>query len=97
MPLYTYQCEKGHIAEAWRNISEREDGPECECGLCMRMIITPVRINAAFLGSSRNEGYRCPVTQEWVDTKKRRMEIMTEHNLREYCGPDRVGPEPQTE
>lgn len=96
MPLYTYQCAKNHTKEQWSSISERESAPPCECGLSMKMVITPVRINGAFLGSARNEGYKCPVTQEWVSTKKRRREIMAEHNLREYSGPDRVGPEPQT-
>jgi putative FmdB family regulatory protein len=93
MPLYTYKCEKGHTKEAWSSISERESGPACECGLSMQMIITPVRINGAFLGSYANPGYRCPITQQWVDSKKQRLNIMAEHNVREYDGPVRVGPE----
>lgn len=97
MPIYTYECEKGHRKEGWSSISERENAPPCDCGLPMRMVITPVRVNGQFLGSAANPGYMCPVTQQWVDTKKKRLNIMAEHNLREYCGPERVGPEPQTD
>jgi hypothetical protein len=63
-----------------------DDCPACECGLPSQKIITPVMFNAGFLGSYRNPGYQCPVTNKWVDTKRERRNIMDKHDLVEYCG-----------
>jgi len=86
MPLYVYQCEKGHTTEAYRSIAEMDDCPACECGLGTKKIITPVMFNAGFLGSTRCPGYVCPVTKEWVETKRKRRNIMDKHDLVEYAG-----------
>lgn len=86
MPTYVYQCEQGHTTEAYRKIAELDDCPVCSCGLETKKIITAVMFNAGFLGSYRNQGYQCPVTNDWVDTKRKRKNIMAEHNLVEYAG-----------
>jgi putative FmdB family regulatory protein len=86
MPLYVYQCEKGHTTEAYRSISEMDNCPVCDCGLETKKIITPVMFTASFLGSHRNPGYKCPVTNEWVESKRKRLNIMAKHDLVEYAG-----------
>lgn len=86
MPLYVYQCEKGHKTEAIRTISEMNDAPLCECGLRTQKIITPVMFSESFLGSAKNPGYLCPVTNKYVETKRERLNIMAKHDLVEYSG-----------
>jgi len=93
MPIYVYQCEKGHKKEEWRKISEIDDPVTCDCGLSMKQIITAVMFNAGFLGSVRNPGYLCPVTNQWVETKKKRLNIMAKHDLVEYAGKKPEQPE----
>jgi putative FmdB family regulatory protein len=93
MPLYVYQCAQGHTTEAYRPIAELDNCPACDCGLETKKIITPVMINGAFLGSYRNPGYKCPVTNQWVDTKRERLNIMAKHDLVEYTG--RTAPKPE--
>jgi putative FmdB family regulatory protein len=85
MPIYVYECAEGHRKEEIRKISERENAPQCDCGHSMRMVITPVNINGAFLGSAKNPGYKCPITEQWVSSKKQRRNIMAQHNVIE-CG-----------
>lgn len=86
MPIYVYQCEQGHRKEEWRRISEMDDPVTCDCSLPMKKIITPVQFTAGFLGSARNPGYQCPVTNEWVESKRKRRNIMAKHDLVEYSG-----------
>jgi putative FmdB family regulatory protein len=86
MPLYVYECPEGHRKDAFRSISDRNNAPECDCGLSMQKVILPVMFNESFLGSSKNEGYKCPVTNEWVDSKRKRLNIMDKHDLVEYAG-----------
>lgn len=93
MPLYVYQCAQGHTTEAYRKIAEMDDPLACECGLETKKIITPVMFNAGFLGSHRNPGYQCPVTNEWVESKRKRLNIMAKHDLVEYTG--RTAPKPE--
>lgn len=79
MPLYTYHCDLcGKTEDAYRSMSERDNGPECHGK--MRKIIVPTMIGA-ILGVASNPGYSCPVTGEFVTSTKRRKEIMKEHNL----------------
>lgn len=40
MPLYEYECEDGHITEAWRSIAERNEPIQCECGKESRKIMS---------------------------------------------------------
>jgi putative FmdB family regulatory protein len=78
MPLYTYKCKCGKTEDAWRSIAEMEDSPECH-GKMIQVIIPPNI--APILGGGNNPGYHCVVTDQWVDSKRKRREIMKEHNL----------------
>lgn len=80
MPLYTYKCmECGKTQDAFNSISNRFNGPEC-CGKPTEHQIVPTQI-APIIGGGNLPGYKCPVTGEFVTSRKRRKEIMQKHNL----------------
>ena len=80
MPIYTYGCDKcERVTDAYRPMAEREQGPEC-CGQPMKQRIVPPMI-APILGGGSMPGYKCPVTDTFVTSRKQRREIMAEHNL----------------
>lgn len=83
--LYTYRCKScGATTDAYRKVEKRHDAPPCAaCGGQTHQIITQVNFNAV-MGAHDNPGYMCPVTDEWVDSKKKRRRIMDEHDLVEW-------------
>lgn len=82
MPLYTFKCQEcDHVQDAMRSLSERENSPFCEeCGSKTRQIIVPVQI-APVLGGGDFPGYKCPITDEFVTSRRQRRNIIAEHNL----------------
>lgn len=79
MPLYVYKCKAcGKVEEAYRSIADRHTGPECH-GEMEFQISTPMI--APVLGGGSIPGYQCPVSGEHVTSRRRRREIMKEHNL----------------
>jgi len=81
MPTYTYTCDScGAEREDIRRVADRHDPTDCECGASMRFRIIPPQI-APILGGGDLPGYKCPVTDEFVTSKKRRRQIMKEHDL----------------
>lgn len=81
MPLYTYQCAQcGRVEDAMRRMSDRANGPAC-CGETMPQKIVAPMVQAQILGGGSCPGYKCVVTGEYVTSRKRRREIMAQHNL----------------
>ena len=81
MPLYTYRCECGHEQDGYNPVSNRHLSPSCEtCGKKTKLAIVPVQI-APVLGGGSFDGYKCPITDEYVTSRKRRREIIKENNL----------------
>lgn len=80
MPIYTYQCDCGKIIDEYRSIDNRYNLPVCDCGHKMQLKIMPTQI-APVLGGGDFQGYKCPVTEKWVTSRKERKNIMAEHNL----------------
>lgn len=78
MPLYTYKCKCGKVEDAYRSLADRLKAPKCHGK--MKQIIVPPMIQP-ILGGGNNPGYKCVVTDQWVDSRKKRREIMKEHNL----------------
>ena len=80
--LYTYRCKScGATTDAHRKVKDRANAPDCQsCGGETYHILVPVRFNAV-MGGHDNPGYQCPVTDTWVDSKRKRRSIMDEHNL----------------
>lgn len=80
MPTYDYKCSKcGATQEAIRKISERNQGPEC-CGESMKKQISAPMLQP-IIGGGSFEGYHCVVSDEWVDSRKKRREIIAKHDL----------------
>ncbi len=90
--LYEYSCECGEVTEASRSCDERHDSPPCKaCGDDTTLKITGgVGFSGGFLGSAANPGYMCPVTDQFIDSKKKRNEVMAVHGLREHTSADKV-------
>lgn len=81
MPTYTYQCPKcGRVADAIRRMADHATGPDC-CGAAMAQKIVAPMIQAQILGGGSCPGYQCIVTGEYVTSRRRRREIMAQHNL----------------
>lgn len=79
MPLYTYECPKcGKIEDAIRKIADRHDGPMCCEPMKQKIVSTNI---APVLGGGDFPGYKCPVTGEFVTSRRRRKQIMAENNL----------------
>lgn len=84
MPVYTYRCNDcAQTFEEVRKIAHMDDPAPCSCGSeDTRCIIVPVRFNRVY-GAADFPGYRCIVTDQWVDSRKKRRDIEREHNLQE--------------
>lgn len=81
MPVYDYKCiECGASKDAFRSIADRENAPECDCGGKMQKMITPTQVGLV-MGGYAMPGYKCPVSGEYVTSRKQRREIMARHNL----------------
>lgn len=79
MPTYTYQCKTcGKIEDSFRKIADRDNNPICH-GEMVRKIIPPML--QPVLGGGGLQGYKCPVTDKWITSRKERKNIMAEHNL----------------
>lgn len=45
MPIYAYECVKGHGTEQFFSVAEMQRNVKCHCGLWASQIITPVAIH----------------------------------------------------
>lgn len=46
MPIYEYQCERGHITEGWNKVAERHASPVCkDCKSITALKISATRSN----------------------------------------------------
>ena len=81
MPIYTYQCQDcERIQDAHRSIAKRNDSPVCPCGGDTAKKIVPAMV-APVMGGGSFPGYQCPVSNEFVTSRKQRREIMKRHDL----------------
>lgn len=82
MPLYDYQCQTCKtVIQKSNSIANHSEGGEC-CGAKRKQVILHApMVEASFLGSYKNPGYLCPVTDKWIDSKRARRNMMAEHNV----------------
>lgn len=81
MPIYSYKCaECGELTDEYNLISHRHKTPVCACGGETALSIQPTQI-APVMGGGDFPGYKCPVTDEFVSSRKRRKYIMDSNNL----------------
>lgn len=90
--IYEYRCtECSHISTYNRRMAERNDPASCEeCGGATRRVITGGQGFTNVYGGGDFPGYMCPVTDQWVDSRRKRKEIMKRHNLGEHSSADQV-------
>jgi hypothetical protein len=88
--IYDYRCDACNRDEkdVWQRMNDPP--PEC-CGQPMKQVIgVPPQVNAFFFGSTKNPGYHCPVSERWIDTKRKRLTVMDEFNVSPKEGPLRT-------
>lgn len=92
--IYSYRCKDcKHVTTAHRAIDNRNDPIDCvECGSANTFlkITGGVGFDSVY-GAGDFPGYMCPVTDTWVDSRKKRKEIMARHNLGEHSSADTKG------
>ena len=82
MQLYHYRCDKcSETTTAFRKVADLERGPIC-CERAMKNVIRAPMIQPV-LGGGDFQGYDCPVSGQFVNSRKQRREIMSEHRLSE--------------
>lgn len=81
--LYEYKCPSCHTSVTVnRPVANYDDPLECpECMKPMKRRITGGLGFTPVMGGADMPGYKCPVTDQWVDSKKKRREIMAKHDL----------------
>lgn len=80
MPLYEYQCERGHVTTELRSVAHMHDPVDCPaCGFpARRAIITPPRVFGDL------PGYESPATGRWIDGRRARAEDLARSGCRPY-------------
>ena len=81
MPLYDYKCKCGHVEVAQNKIDDRETHAPSHCDEQMRMIITGSYHIAPVLGGGGFQGYKCPITDKFVTSRRERRNIIAEHGV----------------
>lgn len=76
MPLYDFQCAEGHKFEKFVALKDFEDPVFCGCNApAQRLISAP-------MFSVDQVGYTCPVTGEWIGSKREHRENLAKHGCR---------------
>lgn len=81
MPIYTYKCKDCEaMTDSYNMISTRHQSPACECGGETVLSIQPTQL-APVLGGGDFPGYKCPVTDEFITSRRKRKYVMESNNL----------------
>ena len=90
--IYEYRCTAcKHVTIAARPMKNRNDALDCEaCGGDTRLKISGGTGFGRVMGGADNPGYLCPVTDQWVDSKRKRREIMKRHDLAPHSSADKA-------
>lgn len=76
MPLYDFRCAEGHEFERFVKLEAFDDAQECSCGApCQRLLSAP-------MFSVDSVGYSCPVTGDWVGSKREHSENLKKQGCR---------------
>lgn len=80
--IYQYRCKEcGSVQDGVRSVANRDDTPKCGCGGETTRLITGGAGFTPVMGAGDMPGYQCPVTDQFVTSRKQRREIMAAHNL----------------
>jgi len=78
MPIYNYKCGAcNKIQETYKSIVDRHNSPTC-CGAQTSLCILPAIVHPDL------PGYQSPVTGEWIEGKKARLEDLKKHRCIPY-------------
>src|SRR5690349_1213908 len=79
-PIYEFSCARcgGYPTTAYRKIDERHEGPLCSCGDRMELLISAPYVAPDYAG------YRCPITDKWIEGRKAHEENLRRHGCRVY-------------
>lgn len=84
MPIYEYQCPRGHITERYSTVEARLAETACCCGkIAIRAILSPPRVFGDYAG------YESPATGMWVEGRRARVEDLKRSGCRPYEGGER--------
>lgn len=91
--IYQYKCvDCDYITDSSRAMEDRNLPCECyQCGGDTKHHITGGQGFARVMGGADMPGYHCPVTDQFVDSTKKRREIMASHDLVEAPSADGKG------
>lgn len=78
MPLYDCICAQGHKFERMIPLANFEDPIICACQQSATRVISPIRF------SVENVGYDCPITGEWIGSKRQHENNLAKHGCRVY-------------
>ena len=78
MPLYDFKCLEGHKFERMVPLAEFDNLQLCACGSAANRVISPIRF------SVENVGYDCPITGEWIGSKREHENNLAKHGCRVY-------------
>lgn len=76
MPLYVIRCQSGHKFERVIPLAQFDDPISCECGA------QATRIICAPMFQVDNVGYSCPITGDWISSKKDHENNLQKHGCR---------------
>ena len=77
MPLYSYICAEGHPFDRLLPLADYKAPQKCPCGAEAEKTITAPRF---FIVD--NVGYNCPVTGEWISSKRQHEENLRKQDCR---------------
>jgi putative FmdB family regulatory protein len=79
MPLYEYECPRGHIFDIHRPVAEYADPAVCHCGYAGQRILSPT------IGYVQKDcRYDSPIDGRPISSWAQRREDLARNNCREY-------------
>lgn len=80
MPIYEYECSKGHSFERVLPFSDYEKPQKCDCGRKGKRIISV----PALAWAQRECRYDCPITGKVISTYEQHRNNLALHGCQEY-------------
>lgn len=78
MPVYVYDCEKGHRFERYLKMDDYKQPQTCECGSPGKRVFTPAMIINSF------ESYESPMDGSVISTPQKRRDDLARHGCIPY-------------
>lgn len=76
MPMYDLLCANGHKSERHIPLAEFEAPIVCDCGAAAHRVIS------APMFTVDHTGYNCPITGDWIGSRRAHKENLAKHGCR---------------